>query len=218
MSLDAYRSAFLDALLARDSARARQAVEHALEDGIPIGDIYLGVLDPALREVGHRWAMGSINVAEEHYATAVAQSILDGLGRKLRRPPKDGRLAIVSGTPEELHALGTRVVADFLETDGWEVILLGAGAPASDIAALVESEQPDLVALSTSTAGVLDGVVEVLGALRALHPRPCIVAGGQLWTAETSSAALEFGADLVLQDPRELVAALHERIPPLEAF
>ena len=34
---------------------------------------------------------------------------------------------------------------------------------------------------------------------------------------ETSPTALEFGADLVVQDPRELVALLHERIPPLEA-
>ena len=122
----------------------------------------------------------------------------------------------MSGTPDELHALGTRIVADFLEADGWEVLLLGPGAPASDIAALVESEQPDVVALSTATAGVLDGVVEVLRALRALDPRPCIVAGGQFWTAKTSPTALDFGADLVVQDPRELVATLHQRIPPLE--
>jgi MerR family transcriptional regulator, light-induced transcriptional regulator len=217
VSLEEHRLAFLDALLCRDSARARLAVDQALDDGVPIPDVYLGILDPALREVGHRWAMGAVNVAEEHYATAVAQSILDGLGRKLRRPPKDGRLAIVSGTPDELHALGTRMVADFLEADGWEVILIGAGAPAEDLAALVESEQPDLVALSTATAGVFDGVVEVLGALRALEPRPWIVAGGQLWTAETSPSALEFGADVVVQDPRELVALLHQQIPPLEA-
>ena len=98
------------------------------------------------------------------------------------------------------------MVADFLEADGWEVLLLGPGAPARDLAALVEHEQPDLVALSTATAGVLNGVVEVLGALAALSPRPCIVAGGQFWTAETSPSALEFGADLVVQDPRELVA------------
>ena len=120
------------------------------------------MLEPALREVGHRWAMGALNVAEEHYATAIAQSILDGLSRRFKRAPKDGRLAVVTGTPEELHALGVRMVADFLEADGWEVIQLGPGAPAHDIAALVESEQPDLVALSTATAGVLDGVVEVL--------------------------------------------------------
>ena len=217
MSLEEHRSAFLYALLGRDSARARQTVEQALDDGIPIPDVYLEIIDPALREVGHRWAMGAINIAEEHYATAVAQSILDGLGRKLVRPPKDGRLAVVSGTPDELHSLGTRVVADFLEADGWEVILLGAGAPADDIASLVESEQPDMVALSTATAGVLDGVVEVLRALRALEPRPWIVAGGQLWTSETSPSALDFGADLVVQDPRELVALLHQQIPPLEA-
>jgi methanogenic corrinoid protein MtbC1 len=109
------------------------------------------------------------------------------------------------------------VVADFLEADGWEVLLLGPGAPAHDIAALVESEQPDLVALSTATAGVIDGVVEVFAAIGALSPRPCLVAGGRFWTPRTSATALEFGADLVLQDPRELVAAMHERIPPLEA-
>ena len=217
MTVERYRAAFLDALLARDSALARRAVEDALEQGVPIPDIYLRMIEPALREIGHRWAMGAINVAEEHYATAVAQSILDGLGRQMRRPPKDGRLAIVSGTPQELHALGTRVVADFLEADGWEVLQLGPGAPAADITSLVESEQPDLVALSTATASVLEGVAEVLRSLAALDPRPCIVAGGQFWTAETSPAALEFGADLVMQDPRELVATLHQRIPPLRA-
>jgi len=95
--------------------------------------------------------------------------------------------------------------------------LLGTGAPADDIAALVESEQPDLVALSTATAGVIEGVVDVLRALRAISPRPCIVAGGRFWTEETTPAAIEFGADLVVQDPRELVALLRERIPPLEA-
>jgi methanogenic corrinoid protein MtbC1 len=210
-----HRDAFLAALLARDSARARRAIEIALEDGVPIPDIYLEMIEPALREVGHRWAMGALNIAEEHYATVVAQSILDGLSRRLPRAPKDGRLAVVSGTPEELHAVGMRMVADFLEADGWEVILLGPGAPAYDIAALVDSEQPDLVALSTATAGVINGVVQVFRELAALDPRPCIAAGGQFWTAETSATALEFGADLVLQDPRELVSALHQRIPPL---
>ena len=215
MSLNEHRAAFLEGLLARDSARSRVAVQSALDDGIPIPDIYLEILEPALREVGHRWAIGMLNVAEEHYATAVARSILDGLSRRLTRVPKDGRLAIVSGTPAELHELGTRIVADFLEADGWEVLQLGPGAPASDIAQLVESEQPDLVALSTATAGVLHGVVEVFGAVAAVQPRPCIVAGGQFWTAETSPSALEFGADLVIHDPRELVATLHQRIPPL---
>ncbi len=213
--LEDHRDAFLDALLRRDSARARRAVDEALAAGAPVPDVYLGMLEPALREIGHRWAMGTLNVAEEHYATAVAQSILDALSRQLPRPPRDGRLAVVTGTPDEQHVVGARMVADFLEADGWEVLLLGPGAPAADLVALVESEQPDLVALSTATAGVLDGVAEVLGALRALRPKPYLAAGGQFWTATTSEAAVELGADLVVHDPRELVAVMRDVIPPL---
>jgi methanogenic corrinoid protein MtbC1 len=211
---DEHCAPFLDALISRDSARARRTVEQALAAGVPVPDIYLGVLEPAMREIGHRWAMGSLNVAEEHYATTIAHSILDALSRQLPRRPRDGRLAIVTGTPEEQHALGARMVADFLEGDGWEVLLLGAGAPVADIVSLVTDEQPNLVALSTATAAVLDGVAELLGALAALDPRPLIVAGGQFWTASTGPTALELGADLIVQDPRELVALLHERIPP----
>lgn len=214
VSLHEHRADFLHALLARDSARARQTIEGALDQGLPVPELYLGVLEPALREIGHRWALGEINVAEEHYATTVAQSILDGLSRRLPRAERDGRLAVVTGTPGEQHALGARMVADFLETDGWEVMLLGPGAPAADLVALVEHEQPDLVALSTATAGALDGVAEVLGALAALQPRPVIVAGGQFWTASTRATALELGADHVVQDPRTLVAELHIWVPP----
>lgn len=214
MSLDEHRTDFLDALLARDSARARGVVETALEHGTPVPDLYLSVLAPALREVGHRWAMGELNVAEEHYATAIAQSILDGLSRRLPRAERDGRLAVVTGTPGEQHALGARMVGDFLEADGWEVIQLGPGVPTDDLLALVEREQPDLVALSTATAGALDGVAEVLDGLGRLSPRPFVVAGGQVWTAPTRATALELGADHVEQDPRALVAYLYERIPP----
>jgi len=216
VALDEYRRAFLDALLARDSARARRAVAAAVDEGAPIPAVYLEILRPALAEIGHRWAIGELNVAEEHYATAIAQSLLDGLSAHLERPATDGRLAVVSGTPEEQHALGARMVADFLEADGWEVLLLGPGAPAHDLAELVDLERPDVVALSTATAGALPGVVEVLGALGELRPRPFIVVGGQFWTAETSAAATELGADAVIHDPRELVAILRERVPPAE--
>jgi methanogenic corrinoid protein MtbC1 len=212
--LDGHRAAFLEALLARDSARARRSVEEALAAGLPVPDLYLEVVQPALREIGHRWAMGDLNIAEEHYATAIAQSILDGLSRQLPRAPQDGRLAVMTATPHEQHTIGARMVADFLEADGWEVLVLGPGAPTDDVIALVTDEQPDLVALSSATPGVIEGVARLLSALTELKPRPLIVAGGQLWTAETKRTALELGADLVVQDPRELVALLAERVPP----
>jgi methanogenic corrinoid protein MtbC1 len=209
-----HRDAFLRALVERDSTAARRAVDAALAAGLSVDDIYIEVLQPALYEIGHRWALGDLNVAQEHYATALAQSLLDVLSASRQRPPPDGRLAIVTATPEEQHTLGARMLADFLEADGWEALLLGAGPPVRDVVELVDLERPDVVALSTSTAGVLPGVIELAGALAELRPRPLIVAGGRFWTAETSAAAREFGADLVLHDAREAVVRLRERVPP----
>jgi methanogenic corrinoid protein MtbC1 len=217
MTLDAdtYRRTYLEALLARDVGAARRAIEAALEAGVPVPEIYLGVLQPALYEVGRCWAVGDFSVAEEHSATAVTQSVLGMLGPRMRTAPKDGRLAVVTGSPEERHALGVQMVADFLENDGWEVLNLGASTPARDLARMADMERPDVVALSTATPAGLPGAAEAVQALLALEPRPLVVLGGQLWQGRARADAGMLGADLVVDDARELIALLRERFPPV---
>ncbi len=215
VGLEEHRRAYLDALLARDVAGARRAVDDALAEGIEVPEIYLRVLQPALYEVGRSWAVGDFSVADEHSATAVTQSVLGMLGPRMRTSPKDGRLAVVTGSPEERHALGVQMVADFLEGDGWEVLNLGAATPARDLARMADAERPDVVALSTSTPAALPGTAEAVEALLALAPRPLVVLGGQLWQGPARDEAAGLGADLVVEDPRELVALLRERFPPL---
>jgi MerR family transcriptional regulator, light-induced transcriptional regulator len=205
MDVAEHRRAYQDALRKHDAARARAAVDGALEAGVAVPDVYLGILQPALYAVGHEWAAGELDVAREHYATAVTLTVLGALGPRMRSAPKDGRLAVVSGSPEERHAVGVQMVADFLEGDGWEVLNLGASTPARDLARLVDAEQPD----------GLPGTAEALAALRALRPRPLVVVGGQLWAGEARREAEALGADLVLDGPLELVAHLRERFPPL---
>jgi methanogenic corrinoid protein MtbC1 len=217
MTLDAdtYRRTYLEALLARDVGAARRAIEAALDAGVPVPEIYLGVLQPALYEVGRCWAVGDFSVAEEHSATAVTQSVLGMLGPRMRTAPKDGRLAVVTGSPEERHALGVQMVADFLENDGWEVLNLGASTPARDLARMADMERPDVVALSTATPAGLPGAAEAVQALLALEPRPLVVLGGQLWQGRARADAGMLGADLVVDDARELIALLRERFPPV---
>jgi methanogenic corrinoid protein MtbC1 len=210
-----YRQAYLEALLARDVGAARRAVDAALEGGLPVPDIYLGVLQAALYDIGRCWAVGDFSIAEEHAATAVTQSLLGMLGPRMRTAPKDGRLAVVTGSPEERHALGVQMVADFLESDGWEVLNLGASTPARDLARMADRERPDVVALSTATPAGLPGAAEAVSALRELEAPPLVALGGQLWRGQAREDAERLGADLVLEDPRELIALLRERFPPL---
>ena len=129
-------------------------------------------------------------------------------------PPTRGRLAVVTASPDELHALGARMLADLLERGGWEVIALGAAAPADALADLVATECPDVVALSTSTVGRLPGAEEAVAMLGDLRPRPLIVVGGALYSGPVAELARTWGADVVTSD---LALAVDELRRPLSA-
>jgi len=207
-ALEDRAGAFTRAVLARDGTRARAIVESALAAGASVPDIYVGILQPCLYEVGHRWACDEVSVAGEHFATVLAESIVGALGPRIRERPRDGRLAVVAATPEERHVVGLRMVSDLLQGDGWEVLDLGAATPCEALVELVADERPDVVALSTSTAGRLPGIADLLAQLHALEPRPIIVVGGQIWTEEAARLGLELGADLIVRDARALPAVL----------
>ena len=215
VDLPAIRTAYLDALVAGDATRARYLVDDAVNHGGRIPELYLEVLCPVMRDVGALWAAGEINVAHEHYATAVTQGVMSQLGSRWRKAPTSGRLAIVCATPGERHALGPQMVADFLEADGWEVLTLGADTPAHDLGMLAELERPDLVALSTAMRESLPGVEQTLATLGRLQPRPFLVVGGRAWHDLDETRAAQMGADARILDPGALVALVHDRFPAL---
>jgi methanogenic corrinoid protein MtbC1 len=206
--------AFRRALLARDARQARVLVEDLLHRGAAVIDVYEAVLAEALREIGELWCLDEISVAQEHFATAVTADLMATLAPDRRLAPTSGRLAIVGGSPDELHALGARMVGDVLERAGWEVLALGAATPADALVELVDEERPDLVALSTATVGRLPGVEQVLGQLAGLDPRPVIAVGGALYTGPVVELVRGWGADVIATDLRALLPELHRRFPP----
>ena len=209
------REDYLAAVLAGDPTRARSVVAQAVDGGTPIADVYLDVLEPALVRVGELWAAGELNVAYEHYATAITQSVLGELGWRMRVPPTSGRLAVVACTPGEQHCVGGQMVTHFVEAEGWEAFWLGASTPTEDMIALVDAERPDVVALSTTTADRIPAAIELLAGLRRLDPAPFVIVGGRAWRGIATEQVAEFGADLHLDDAPSLLALLRERLPPV---
>ena len=205
--------AYRKALLAHDDRQARAQVEDLVGRGARIIDIYTSVIQPALEEIGELWALEEVTAAHEHYATEATARLLTTLAPDRRLAPTRGRLAVVTSSPDELHALGARMVADVLERAGWEVIALGAAAPADALADLVVAECPDLVVLSTATVGRLPGAEEAVALLDRLHPRPLIAVGGSLYTGPVVELARAWGADLVTSQLEELLDELARRFP-----
>jgi MerR family transcriptional regulator, light-induced transcriptional regulator len=211
------RQRYLDHLLTPDARVAWAVVVEALRDGVPPGRIYLEVLTPAMVAIGDLWETAQIGVAQEHLATQITQTVLARLAPSLEETGgalatgDRRRLALVAGTPHELHAIGPRMVADFLEASGWETLLLGPDTPSADIVALARERRPDVVALSTSLSFNLLAAGRVFAALRRLDPTPLLVAGGRAYE-DLPDRALAMGADVFAADPELLVGELALRL------
>jgi methanogenic corrinoid protein MtbC1 len=209
----AVRDAYLAALLRTDPQGAQLVVQAALEAELPIGELYLSVLQPALYEMGRLWERGEVSVAQEHLATATTQTLM----ARLTAPPSApvaGPRAITAATENDLHALGSRFLADFLERDGWQVIDLGADTPTGDLVQLVAQVRPELVCLSTTLATNLDHAQDAISALRGLNPSPLIAVGGHAYGTD-DHLATALGADIHAGDAARFLQALHAHVPAL---
>jgi methanogenic corrinoid protein MtbC1 len=207
------RDAYLAALLEMDPQGAQIVVQAALAADLPIGELYLLVLQPALYEIGRLWERGEASVAQEHLATATTQTLM----ARLAAPPMAlaaGPRAITTATENDLHSLGPRFLADFLERDGWQVIDLGADTPTDDLVQLVARVRPELVCLSTTLATNLGHAENAITALRGLDPPPLIAVGGHAYETN-DQLATTLGADIHAGDAAAFLEILRARIPRL---
>jgi methylmalonyl-CoA mutase cobalamin-binding domain/chain len=87
------------------------------------------VLEPVLRRVGEEWQTGeSFTIAQAYVAAKIMEDILLEVAahRPQKATPATLKGPIVLGNIEDdYHALGRRMVASFLEGDGWQVRDLG---------------------------------------------------------------------------------------------
>ena len=190
---------FADVLLGGSPRDARTEAIAAIEGGLPPRSLYVDVLGPALVEVGVRWQHGLATVAQEHLATASVSTIMATMAATLEESPAVERSAVLACSEGEIHTVGLRMVADFLEADGWEVAYLGPMTPSLELIGLVRAAAPDLVGLTTALTTHLAAAAKTIAELHTLPRRPLVIVGGQAY-ADDASMAEHVGADLFALD------------------
>jgi methanogenic corrinoid protein MtbC1 len=208
--------AYLDAILAGQGDRAQAMVLDAVNGGMSVPDIYANVLHPAMREVGRRWQMDEIGVADEHFATAMTQMVMSQLRLRFPKRARRGLRMLATSATGDLHEIGVRMVADFFEMDGWDAIYLGANMPVTDMLTTLIERDVHLVALSASSVTHLVALGEAIEAIRTTPgcERVKVLVGGppfnlvpRLWkeveadgSASSAREAVEVGNRLVSGD------------------
>lgn len=204
--------AFTTALLEGDRHAAAAVFERALDANASLVDVALHLVQPALYAIGRNWQANQASVAQEHLATAIAQSLLtEGLLRS-KSPAWNGRKVLLACVQDNHHAVGLQMVADAFQLAGWQVQYLGANVPTSALIAQVRKYEPDVLGLSVSFAHQLRGVRDVLTPLPDLGPRPAVIVGG-LAINQFDQLADHLGADAWGRDAAEAVSRAAKLVP-----
>jgi MerR family transcriptional regulator, light-induced transcriptional regulator len=165
-------------------------------------DIYLGILAPALEEIGSRWDAGTVDVAQEHYASGVTRSAMERLRAEFPQGHQSPRVVCVAAGIDQ-HDTGLRMVADFFAFDGWSVHYLGTAVPAASVVDAVARIGADLLAVSVTQPAFVDAAAAVVSAVRS-RTRARVLAGGRA-LSECGSFRDTVGADGFARDAREAV-------------
>ncbi len=158
---------YMDTLLHGNREQAGRVVFCAINSGITVKEIYLGLLEPALKEVGRLWSQGRVDVAQEHYFSGSTQVIMSQLYPFFPPVEKRGLTAVAAAAWGELHAIGIRVVSDFLEMDGWDTYHLGTDIDNREVARSLRAHRASLLVVSATMDENVDSVGELVRIVRA---------------------------------------------------
>jgi DNA-binding transcriptional MerR regulator len=185
-----------------DESDAQHVVDTMLRE-LSLTTVLRDIVMPYLAELGRRWESGTIDVAQEHFASNLIRGRLAGLA--LGWGQGVGPRAVIACPKGELHDLPLMVFGIVLNRCGWRVTFLGNNTPVSDLDSAVRHLQPQVVVLAATTSAPF---LNALDGLRALADTVPLALAGAGATEEVVAAT---GAMALRGDP--VSEALHLQAP-----
>ncbi|HET9623836.1 MAG TPA: cobalamin-dependent protein [Kofleriaceae bacterium] len=169
---------YLRAQLAGDR---REAVRLLVEDGLGAGstvlDLQTYVIQAAQSEIGRLWQHNQVSIAQEHMASAISQLSLAALFERATPAKPLGKKLLLACVEGELHDLPARIVADFLEIEGFDVRYLGADVPHGELVKMIDAERPALIGLSVTMSFNVPSLRTAVARVRQAGDRPIFIGG-----------------------------------------
>jgi len=134
---------------------------------------------PLVYEIGELWHSGDLRIANEHLASAVLRSFLNGILERYRY--KENAPVFITATPlGQEHELGALIAGITAASLGWKVVYLGTGLPAEEIAAVSEYLKAKVVSLSIVYPNDDPQLIkDLMNLKRMLSQNVSIIAGGR---------------------------------------
>ena len=197
---------YLSNLLEAKRTEAYSSIFSAIENGLPLQDVYLKVVQPSMYEVGRLWQTNKIDIAIEHYFSAATQLLMGQLFPLAMQSKRKGLKMAGCCLGSELHELGLRMVSDFFELEGWDTYFMGAITPSNSLKDVLHNYQPDILCLSaTMNIGVptIRDLIHDIRQDKSLKNTKILVGGIAFLVNKTLAATV--GADGTASDAKQAV-------------
>lgn len=159
----------LDELIARG---------HAL--GVRPRDLLVGLLQPALYELGERWARATLTPGDEARYTRRCEETLTHMeaAQESRNLPRSGRAVLLATGRDNRHSIGLRMAAFALREEGVDVRPCLVGCSAAELVEATREVNPAVVGLSIALETQLPFVEETVREMRSAEQTARILVGG----------------------------------------
>lgn len=172
---------FLRLILEGDELEAGATLVEAYLAHHSLASLLETTVTQAMHRLGDLWLKGSVTIADEHMATRVVLTAIQKLRGVMLPHEPNGWTGICCAIEGELHELPVHVVELIFESEGWQVINLGANTPLFSLQELMSKQRPRVVCISARTIADLDRATAEFAQLRRVAKRLAakIVLGGE---------------------------------------
>jgi len=169
---------YLSLILEGQRKEAANYIFELSDGGMDLEEIYIDIFQSAQYEIGRLWENNEVSVAQEHYCTATTQMIMSMLYPRLFSSKSVEKSVVATCVGNELHEIGIRMVADFLDSKGWDTYYVGANTPTNAILDAIDKYKADLIAISVTLTPHINKAIEMIKEIRVAHPHVKILVGG----------------------------------------
>ena len=181
-SFDALYHLYLQMASSGNLLTAGEVLEKAQKLGLSTLDFLIGIVQPALYEIGKAWESGKLSIAEEHKVTTFCERIFHLAHTQILRTIPSLQTTrptvLLVNAPENYHVLGIRIAELWLLSKGISCFTVYPGIPIPDTIELVRFLNPAVFGISIATESHEDSLHELENRLQKEPQPPIIVAGG----------------------------------------
>jgi len=205
---------YMQPLLAGRRAECFTLIADAIDRGYDAGQVAYDVVWPALAQVERLYRDDRVDRAIDNMACRINRTVTDQLQTHLPKRLPNGKRIIITAADEPREEIGAQMLADLLQSDGWDVYLLGAGVPHDELLRLVGQLCPTVLLIYGTQPPEVPGVRRLVELIREIGVCPTmnIVASGGVFN-RVDGLWQEVGADVFAELPRQVVRTVNELEP-----